>query len=266
MLKPKNEIRQELLDGLAEKLGMSFQEEGNIALAIVDVILEEIYGLYEELESARTQAYLSTSTGAYTDLIAKLVGTNRESMETDGELKIRSSNSVYRNAKGNRLAIEEAALGVAGVASVDYRPFATGTGSFALYVYPIAGTNQVRIMDDVTQALETVVAEGIYFEVRQPTEVPVDVSVVLQFDSQLSLVEKQTVRNNLKYAIQRELNALTKNEVLYINALIQLAMQASPHVLDATITNLKINGISKTITNTFPENDERFISGSILIG
>ena len=123
MLKPKNEIRQELLDGLAEKLGMSFQEEGNIALAIVDVILEEIYGLYEELESARTQAYLSTSTGAYTDLIAKLVGTSRESMETDGELKIRSGNSVYRNAKGNRLAIEEAALGVAGVASVDYRPF-----------------------------------------------------------------------------------------------------------------------------------------------
>lgn len=103
MLKPKNEIRQELLDGLAEKLGMSFQEEGNIALAIVDVILEEIYGLYEELESARTQAYLSTSTGAYTDLIAKLVGTSRESMETDGELKIRSGKSVYRNAKGNRL-------------------------------------------------------------------------------------------------------------------------------------------------------------------
>lgn len=265
LLRPKTEIRQELLNNLSQKLGVDVSEQGNIAVAIVDTVLNEIYSLYQELEILKKQAYLSTATGTYAELIAQLVGTTRELGETDSEFKLRATNSVYLHAKGNRLAIEEAALGVAGVASIDYRPYGSGTGSFLLYVYPQAGVNQVRLLDNVTAAIKQVVAEGIYFEVRQPTEVPISIDLILQFDSSISVVEKQTVRNNLKYTIMRHCNQFKKDEVLYVNEIIQLAMQANEHILDVAIASLKVNGTAKTITNTFPANDERFISGTITI-
>lgn len=265
LLRPKTEIRQELLNSLSEKLGVDVSEQGNIAVAIVDTVLTEIYGLYQELELLKKEAYLSTSTGVYTELISQLVGTIRATGETDSELKLRASNSVYLNAKGNRLAIEEAVLAVPGVASLDYRPYGSGTGSFVVYVYPQSGVNQVRLLDQVTAAIETVVSEGIYFEVRQPTEVPVDLELVLQFDQALSVTEKQTVRNTVKTNLQRRLNQLKKDEVLYINDIIRLALSANSHVLDVSIASLKVNGIAKTITNTFPANDERFISGMVTV-
>jgi len=265
VLKSKNEIRQELLNNLAIKTGVNITEDGSIAVAMVDTLLDEIYSLYYQLDIMKQEAYLSTSNGEYTELIADLVNTDREGSESDDDLKIRTGNSIQRHAKGNRVAIEEAALSVTGVASIDYRPYGLGTGSFVLYVYPQSGSNTIRILDRVQEVLEGVVAEGIYFEVRQPEEKPIDVAIVLQFDSLISVMEKQTVRGLIKNKLIRYLNNLQKDEVLYINELIQLAMETDTHILDLSIMELKVDGMPKTITNTFPANDARFISGTISV-
>lgn len=265
MLKSKSEIREELLNNLASKTGVNITEDGSIAVAMVDTLLDEIYSLYYQLDVMKSEAYLSTSNGEYTELIAELVNTSRDGSETDDDLKIRTGNSVFRHAKGNRIAIEEAALSVTGVANVDYRPYGLGTGSFVIYVYPQSGSNTVRILDRVQEVLNGVVAEGIYFEVRQPEEKPIDVAVVLQFDSLISVMEKQTVRGMVKNKIVQYLNNLKKDDVLYINELIQLAMETDTHILDMSIMELKVDGFSKTISNTFPANDARFISGTISV-
>lgn len=267
MEKSKAEIRAELLNNLAVTIGINTNEDGSIATAIVDALLDELYSLYYELEVMKQQAYLSTSSGLNTELISDLVGTDRlNAAETDDELKIRASTSVYRNALGNKLAIEEAARAVPGVAAIDYRPYGSGTGSFVIYVYPQPGINQVLLLSSVEETLSQVVAEGIYFEVRQPEEKPVDVSILLQFDSQITVMEKQRVRNQVKQKITQYLNNLGKDEVLYINELVQSAMETNDHILDMRIMTLKVNGLSKTVTNTFPANDERFIAGEITIG
>lgn len=265
MLKSRTEIREELLNNLAIKTGVNITEDGSIAVAMVDTLLDEIYSLYYQLDVMQKEAYLSTSNGEYTELIAELVNTDREGSETDDDLKIRAGNSIYRHAKGNRVAIEEAALSVTGVAHVDYRPYGMGTGSFVIYVYPQSGTNAIRILDRVQEVLEGVVSDGIYFEVRQPEEKPIDVAIVLQFDSLISVMEKQTVRGLVKNKIVQYLNNLKKDEVLYINELIQLAMETNTHILDMSIMELKVDGLPKTITNTFPANDARFISGIISV-
>ena len=265
MEKTKTEIRQTILSNLANKTGVNITEDGSIAVAIVDSIIDEIYSLYYELDMMKQEAYLSTSHGMYTELIADLVDTDRNPAENDSELKLRASNSIYRHAKGNRIAIEEAALAVSGVASIDYRPYGAGTGSFVLYVYPQAGVNQIRLLDRVEAAVGQVVAEGIYFEVRQPTEKPVDVSLILQFDNRISVMEKQAVRNSVRYRIVNYLNGLKKDEVLYVNEIIRLVMGTNVHILDLAIADLKVNGLAKTITNTFPANDERFISGTVTV-
>lgn len=265
MEKTKQEIREEMLNNLAISIGVNITDEGSVALAIVDSVLDEIYHLYQELEYAKQQAYLSTSQGYHTELIAQLVGTERDTYETDDELKLKASNSVYRNAKGNRIAIEEAVMKVAGVADIDYRPYGAGTGSFVLYVYPQPEFNQLRLLDDVREALKDVVADGIYYEVKQPTEVPIGVSMLVQFDEEISIMERQVVRNTIQSSLRYYLNNLKRNEVLYINELIRSAMDANKHILDVSVLELTVNGVGKQVSNTFPANDERFISGDIHI-
>lgn len=266
MLRPKYEIREELLNNLAIKIGINTQEEGSIAVAIVDTILEEIYGLYEEMEIMKNQAYLSTSNGVFTELISKLVDVSRNVGENDDSLKLRTISAVSRQAKGNRIAIEEAALAVAGVASIDYRPYALGTGSFVLYVYPQANVNQVKLLDKVNAAVGAVVSEGVYYEIRKPSEVPVDISLILQFEEKVSAMERQRLRNAAKQEVQIYLSNLKKDEVFYLNECISRVMALNEKIIDIGIGSIKVNGVGRAIANIFPLADERFITGIVMVG
>lgn len=265
MEKKKEEIREDLLIRLANKTGINTTEEGSIAVSIIDTLLDELTNIYNEMEIMRNQAYLSTSSGLYTDFIGELVDTKREIYETDSNYKARIEKSVYRIAGGNKIAIEEAALSVSGVASIDYRPFGAGTGSFTMYVYPEAGYSQLEILDSVKQALSSVVSEGIYYEVKQPTEIPVGLTLAVQFKETASIMSRQAIRNEIKGKIMKYLNNLEKDEVFIINEVVQLAMETSSSVVDLQILELKINNLQKVPTNTFPAYDERFISGEITI-
>lgn len=265
MEKTKEEIREEILQKLARQVGININEEGSIALAIVDVIVDDMHALYEQLDFISQQAYLSTSQGHYTDLIAASMNIEREDYETDDSLKLRTANSVYTHAGGNRIAIEEAARAVPGVASIEHRPYGSGTGSFVLYVYPTPGSNQARILRDVERALKEVVSDGIYYEVKQPEQKPIDVYMVVQFDENTSSLERQAVRERINYRVREYLNNLKRNEVLYINEIVSRAMGVSNEVRDVSLMELKVNGLSKSITNTFPANDEQFISGRLII-
>ena len=55
MNKTKEEIREEVTDRLAMTLGINIYEEGSIAMAIVDSVIDEIYLLYKELEHIKNQ-------------------------------------------------------------------------------------------------------------------------------------------------------------------------------------------------------------------
>lgn len=265
MDKTKEEIREEFLDKLARQIGVNITEEGSIAVAIIDVLIDDVYALYQELDYLAKQAYLSTSEGYYTDLIAASMNIERKEFESDEDLKLRTSNSVFIHAGGNKVAIEEAARAVPGVADIEHRVYGSGTGSFVLYVYPTPDSNQERILRDVEKALEGVVSDGIYYEVRQPEQKPIDVSLVIQFDEEASSLEKQAIRERISYTVRQYLNQLKRNEVLYINELISRAMNVSREVRDVEIMELKVNGLGKSIANTFPANDEQFISGKIII-
>ncbi len=266
MQKTKGEIRDGLLTTLASKSGINATEEGTIARSFVEAVVDEFYELYSELFEMKQQAYLSTSRGAYTELVAALVDTARiNSGETDKDLKTRASNSVYRHAGGNKLAIEEAALSVPGVASIEYERYGLGTGSFVLYVYPETGVNKTRLLANVQSAVAAVVSQGVYFEVRQPAEIPVDISVVLQFDAAITATEKQAVRSLVRTAVQSYVNSLRKNGVLYLNEVVQRVMNCSTHILDMSISDLKLNGTSKYVQNLFPGADECYISGTITV-
>lgn len=265
MNKTREELRNEILLNLAISIGINITDEGSIALAIVDALIDEIYGLYEELEYIRRQSYITTSSNDYTELIANLVNIQRGDFESDDNLKLRAQNSVYKHAKGNIIAIEETARDVIGVADIEYRPFGKGAGSFVLFVYPEANTNQYRIIERVREALTEVVSEGVYYEVRAPEEVAVDIEMIVSFKESATVSERNIARQHIEREIRQYLNGLEMNEILYINELISTAMEADDNILDVNIIEYMVGGAKRPMTNTYPANEERFMSGDIQI-
>lgn len=265
MNKTKEEIRDEILRNLTATIGINITDEGSIALAIVDALLDEIYNLHKELDYVRKQAYITTSDSSYTDLVADLVNIKRNEFESDENLKLRAKNSVYSHAGGNIVAIEEAARQVSGVAEIDYRPFGHGTGSFIVYVYPEAHENQLQLIDRVTEALNEVVSEGIYFEVKAPKETPIDVEIVLNLNEEKTISERNVIRSKVERKVRKYLNNFQMNEIVYINEIISTAMSVDDAVLDVSVIEYKVGGIKRPLTNTYPSNEERFISGRISI-
>lgn len=265
MNKTKQELRTEILKKLTSSLGINVEDEGSIALGIVDALLDEIYLLYEELQFVKDQAYLTTSSSGYTELIANLVNTKRRDFESDDNLKLRAKNSVYRHAGGNKLAIEEAARGISGVAGTRYREFGYGTGSFIMYIYPEANENQVLLKERVKEAISEVVSDGIHYEVKAPTEIPVDLEIIINIKEGKSISERNSLRNRVERSLRGYLNNFSMNDILYINEIISRAMSVSEDIIDVNIVEYKVGGVQRPLTNTYPANEERFISGIIKI-
>lgn len=265
MRKTREEIQQDILDVLASKTGINSTLDGSISKAIVDAITEEMSDLYIEMDIMKNQAYLTTSQGTYTELIADLVGARRFNDETDDELKERARTQVYRAAGGNRVAIEKAARDVPGVADVEFRKYGMGVGSFIIYVYPLPGQNDVRVLDNVKNKLQDVVSDGIYFEVKKPKDVVIDLDIAVVLKASLSDMTKKDIRNKVEVALYSYFNSLTKNEVLYINEIIQRVMEVSSDILDMGIVNLSQNGNARYISNVFPKDEEMFVPGIITV-
>ena len=264
-MKVRSDLRKEILNNLRLKTGININEEGSVAVAIVDALIDELMLLYRELERIQREAYLTTSTGNYTQLIADLVDRHPRADESESEFKLRTSNSVYSSAQGNYVAVQEAIWSVPGVSSFDIERYTQGTGSFSIYIYPQRNANQTLIRDRVTTAVQRVVSEGIRFDVRIPEEVRIDLAIIIQFNESLSIMQKQNVRNNIRSRIVDYINNLSESSNLYINEIIERVMATDSNILDMGITSLKMDEVSRPISNIFPDKGTRFVTGTIEI-
>ena len=57
-MKVRSDLRREILNNLRIKTGININEEGSVAVSIVDALIDEIIDLYRELERIQSQAYL----------------------------------------------------------------------------------------------------------------------------------------------------------------------------------------------------------------
>lgn len=262
-MKVRSDLRNEILNNLRLKTGININEQGSVAVAIVDSLVDEIMLLYRELERIQTQAYLTTSTGNYTQLIADLLDRHPRPNESESEFKLRVAQSVYTGAKGNLLAIQDAIWSVPGVADFDIERYTRGTGSFTIFLYPQVNANQQLLIDRVKDAVSQVVSEGIRFEVRVPEEQRVDLSVTIMFTNNVSVVEKQNIRNNIRTRLVDYINNLPESSNLYINELIEIIMSTHNNILDLGITALKLDEKSVPVANIFSKKGKRFSAGTI---
>lgn len=261
----RSELRDTLLNNLASRTAINTTEEGSIAVSIVDSFVDLVMPLYRELERIQQEAYLSTSTGVYTELIADLVDIKKRPGEAPADFKLRASQAVHSHVKGNLISIQTAIWGVPGVASFDIKRYGQGTGSFTVYVYPQQNVNQATILNNVRNAVSAVVAEGIRFEIKAPEEVAIDLEIIIQFNQSISVMQRQDLRNRARNLIVRYINQLSPGATLQMNTIIQQVMSSNTNIVDLSISNLKVRGVSVPVNNVFPEENNRFAAGKITV-
>jgi len=265
MRKSKDEILNETLNNFSRYNAINATAPGTMTRAFAEVIIEDIDGLYQEIEISNERTIPSKSQGVYLDLNAELLGIKRREAETDEEMKARMNQQVYILARGNRIAIEDAIYGVPGVASFSFRRYGRGTGSFVCYVHSQPGYDERQVVDGVTAALLDVVSEGIFPEVRTSKKAVVDMDWVLMFSEGMTESEAREIRQRVLATLQSHLSGLKMADTLYIDQMRALVRAVSPRIIDLAIVNLHVNGQNRYIANVLPESEEEFVAGMINI-
>lgn len=266
IIKSQQEMTSRILQSLQNRVGVNATGAGTLAQTFTEVLVEEFYDFYDELNLVNAMAFLSTSEGQFVDLIGELLDCAREVGESDLEYKERIRKQVYRVAGGNLTAIRLEALKVIGVEEVEFEEYSEGPGSFTCYVYGGRGAETRLLVSDVAAAIDKVKSYGVSVKVLAPKEKTVFVGMDIMFkegvgSSEQSLLKEQVRRNVIDY-----INGLGKDESLIVNEIIQRAMEVSEKILDLEIKAMRIDGRQRYVSNVNSSKNERFVVESVEVG
>jgi uncharacterized phage protein gp47/JayE len=263
MKKSREEILQSMDYRLRFETDITNTDPGSVARTFLEVLTEELYEFYNELELSVTMGFVSSAAGRYLDMIGMLLDCSRNLGETDDEYRARITNQVYVVAGANLTAIRIKALSVEGVKDVIFKEYSHGTGSFSCYVLTEEAQTSRATLNAVQAAVDDAKAYGVYAEVKTPVLIPVELMVRLVFSNDAGAAEKNTIRQSAIREVRNYINNLTIGETLVINELIQRIMDISTKIKDLDIYGMNVDGASRYITNASSKWDEKFILDSL---
>jgi uncharacterized phage protein gp47/JayE len=259
MRKSRDEILQDLENRLKASTDITNTDPGSVARTFLEVLTEEFYDFYTELDLTVTMGFVSTAVSRYLDMIGTLLNCRRTSGETDESYRARIVNQVYVVAGANLAALRLKALGVPGVRDIIFKEYSHGAGSFSCYVITDDAQASRSILRAVESAINDTKAYGVYGEVKTPVLIPVQLMVRLIFSNDTGAAEKTTIRSNAVRVVRDYVNGLSLGESLIINELTQRIMDVSDKVKDIDVYGLNVNGTSRYVANVSIKWDERFI-------
>lgn len=259
MKKSREEILNDLDYRLRSMTDITSTEPGSVARTFLEVLTEEFYEFYTELELAVTMGFVSTATGRYLDMIGALLNCERQADETDENYRARIVSQVYVVAGANLTAIRLKALTVEGVKDIVFKEYSHGAGSFTCYVITNDAQTSLATLNAVQAALDEAKAYGIYAEAKTPVLIPVELMVRLIFSNDAGAAEKTTIRQSIVREVTEYIDNVEMGEMIIINELIQRIMDVSTKIKDLDIYGLKVNGISRYVNNVSAKWDEKFI-------
>ena len=265
MRKTKQEILDELLSRLERNTVITDINPGSVARTFAEVLTEQFYEFYSQLELNSTMSFVSTASGRYLDLVGALLDCNRLPSETDENYRARITKQVYVIAGANFTAVRLRALSVPGVRDVVMRQYTHGAGSFSVHVITDEPVAPISIINQVRSEIEKVKAYGIYAEVSSPVLIPVELMVSLVFNGEVSSAEKTTIRQAVARELRQYVDNLTLGNTLVINEIVQRIMNSSAKIKDVAIYSLKVNGTSRFVGNVETRWDERLVLDSLEI-
>ena len=258
MRKTKSEMLDKVLTSLVSRKGITDTSPGSVARMLSEVLIEEFYQFYEQLDAMMLMSFVSTARGMYLDLIGQLLACSRNVGETDNDYRYRITNQVYVVQGGNLTALRIKILQINGVANVEFRRFTNGAGSFTCYIIPETYPVATDLINKVQAVVDEVASYGIYGEVKISTAIPIDLSIQLIFTDQTTNQERQSIRQQVVSTIERHIKSLTMGEAIIINELVQQTMDASSKILDMQIVNLAVNDLNQYVRNIYPKSEEQY--------
>jgi hypothetical protein len=263
MLKTQSEVLADLQARLTEKTDITNVDPGSVARTFLDVLSEEFYEFYSELDLSVTMGFVSTATGSYLNMIGQLLNCPRNAGETDDNYRARITNQVYIVAGANLTSIRLKGLTVDGVKDLVFKQYTHGAGSFTCYVISQTPDTDRSTLSAVQSIIDDTKAYGVYAEVLSPVLIPVELMVRLVFSNDVSTAEKGTIRQNASMALGNYIGNLSMGDSFILNEAIQQIMDVSPKIIDLDIYGLAINNTQKFIGNVDCKWNERFILDSL---
>lgn len=259
MIKTSAEVLSDLQTRLSAKTDITNVDPGSVARTFLDVLSDEFYQFYAQLDLSVTMGFVSTAAGTYLNLIGQLLNCTRNIGETDDDYRARITNQVYVVAGANLTSIRLKALAVDNVKNLVFKQYTHGAGSFTCYVISNDPTQDRSTVAAVQSVIDDTKAYGVYAEVSSPVLIPVELQVRLVFSSDASTAEKGTVRQNVSNAIRDYIDGLNMGDGFVLNDAIQSIMDVSPKIIDLDIYGLAVNNVQKFIGNLDCKWNERFI-------
>lgn len=155
--------------------------------------------------------------------------------EADSNFRYRIISASLSAERANETAIRLAALSVTGVADVKIRPYARGIGSYDMIVIPVEGLATDKMISDVQTAINSVQALGITGTAIKPGIVPVEIEIRLIFVTNTNDIDKETIRGQVKTAIEKYIVNIPIGGTFILNELRQQIMDVSTKILDHVI-------------------------------
>lgn len=258
MRKSKQDMLETILGEMVMKQGITEISPGGVARTFAEILVEEFYQFYDELDSMLLMNFVSTAVGRYLDLIGELLDCTRNQGESDADYRYRITQQVYVVQGANLTAIRVKVLQLDGVADVQFKRFTNGAGSFTCYVIP----EVYPLTSDVLRKVEAVVNEvagyGIYGEVKASMSIPVDMNLEIFFRTETTTAERQSIRQQISSAVEGYVRELRMGDAIIINEIIQRVMDVSTKILDMQIQQVVVSDVNQYIRNIYPKADEQF--------
>jgi uncharacterized phage protein gp47/JayE len=156
-------------------------------------------------------------------------------IESDDNLRYRIASATLSSEKANETAVRLACLSVPGVANVVVRPYARGIGSFDVIVIPVEGIASDTLVSNVQSAINKTQAYGITGTAIKPQIVTVDLTIRLVFTKDTLESEKDSLRSEVRSAIERYIVGIPIGTTFVLNELRQRIMDVSQKIYDHTI-------------------------------
>jgi hypothetical protein len=155
-----------------------FYDKSNIDVAentVVDFYtLASAGGLeeaYKEIDDSKNPHIYTNLKGSDCDSEGLLVGCSRRSGESDESYLYRMMNWTHNNEASNRIAIENALIGLTYASNATYIPYTQGVGTATVYIIPKSydTAGMEAAISEVKSRIYNVVSPGSHIDYVVPT-------------------------------------------------------------------------------------------------
>jgi uncharacterized phage protein gp47/JayE len=198
---------------------------------------------------------------------------NGVSVESDANLRFRIRNALMAR-RNTQMSLYASLVEIPGVRDVIIQPMARGAGTVDVIIVPIERYTTDELLSECQTAAENAVALGVNVRCIKPVELAVDLTVAITVNP---TGDKALVKSNVSAAIRGYIDNLTIGSDtsqtedfvpvadIILSSLITVIRSSSSDLIDASITDMRIDGRKVVVGNHSVEPGEKFYLSSIKV-